>query len=77
MYLVLKNGKVLLESKSYPQACKMARMDAYRFRFSQYMIWDKAAWEDPAREKTAAPLYRIAGGVGYTIPALNRPANAA
>ncbi len=75
MYLVLKNGKTVLETESYPQACKQARMDAYGNKLSLYMIWDKTVWADPTRAKTVKPLYRITGGVGYTIPNPPRSAN--
>lgn len=68
MYLVIKNGKTLLETGCFQHACSTARIDAHANQLSTYTIWDKAAIDDVERKKTEKPLYSINRGVSYIIP---------
>lgn len=65
MFVVYKSGKVFLETNSYQQACREARMDAYRHRLSTYTIYDKGKATPGKPEKH---IYRITGGMAYEIP---------
>lgn len=68
MFVVIKNGKRFLETASYPVACETARKDAYNQRLSMYTIWNQEKADPKNRSHKEAPLYRITGGVGYSIP---------
>ncbi|EIJ33369.1 hypothetical protein [Thiothrix nivea] len=68
MFVVFKNGVVLLETADYQHACSEARKDALKHRLSSYSVWDKATANRPVRDSQDKPLYQINAGITYTIP---------
>jgi hypothetical protein len=66
MFVVYKNGKTFLETESYAEACRHARIDAHMNRDSQYSIWDKDKRRRSGQGGEFLPLYRIACGTAYT-----------
>lgn len=56
MFVVMKNGKRLLETDDYQHACSEARKDVLKHRLSSYSI----------RDSQDKPIYQINAGTIYT-----------